>query len=479
MPDLYALPLSLAEFTTWYTHGVNRVLAARLVPLEEKMDSAAIIREHAASSLPSYDDDFEAFFAHVQIDRPLVLQEMRGGFVLPAAIDVPFECLLGVHPSTERSARMLPSRLPKGIAVGAPLFVTEATAEDERRARERARRGGRALLSIAGLAEHAARFEGLEPEVWHAIKLRDREVGFPVPKGSFVDNILNYDRHKPTYPRTPLGYAFDYGAVLTYGNTAASQEHVAVAKDLSAALSTLVRSGVQEPWERYDDLRPHLDRATALTDDRFPAASCVAFFQLQDEIRETGGIGDSFDGLIRQMTKLRLDAELALALFLVGHFFGFSRFADSYYADVRERRVGRTAVELEPDIPKEIVSTDHAGRSRRTEADPSLFDKGSVRDGNGAVQAETLTDAATLDPRGGGKSALLKEDVGVLVHMIRAAVAVHGVNHRLPWEEAEMVVAGVFKTKRYEDVRLRLVEARDRAKEQGILSVQDEDLILA
>ena len=451
MVDLYAVPLSLSELTSWYSDGVARLLAARLVPLSAGGEAPGTNGESAARALPGYTDDFEVLYAVVACNGPLSIFEATGGQVIPATLEVRFEDVVRFHAATERGAQMLPSRVPPSVSVEGPLFAAEGRAEDTRRLRARADRGGRALLVIAGGSDDEAPGGEAADGIWNAISLRDREVGFPVRGGTFVDNLVNYDRHDPDFPRTSIGFVYDYGKIAFRSPPAVGEELREALKGMRAVLDKIVRDGETDVWQNYDRLARHFDRITALTDPSLPTAAALAFLQLREGVQRDGHLGDHLDFVVRPMRDAGLGTELGLALYLTGAFFGFPTFAQDYYAEVHS-----PAGAAPPSSP---ASSRYEPTVERVQA--GFFDEPSERE-------SALDPDVVLRERGSGAAGLKQTPLDEIARMIVATLERDGPEGGMSFDDIQRVITSdIYDTTRGTKIKEHLQRGLDLALANG------------
>lgn len=440
MSDIYVIPLSLAELQTWYIEGTARILAARLVPIGSGYEAHEDVQKYAAAMLPMYSDDFEVLFGVINHSEPFCVQEVRKQRSFSVSIDVAFERLLSVHPATKRAQELLPNRLPSGIILGEQLFATASEVEDDRRVRQRADRGGRALLTIASLDQDPVYPITHEQSsaVVGAARLRDQEPGFPLVGKSFIENLLNYDRTKREFPRSPLGFVFDYGFVARRYQGQTPPNLSFALDELVKVLAPIAKQSNAESWlQHYERLQSHLNAVTEGTDADFPAVACIAFLQMQASLREDGSLVECLYDLQRDMLGRDLKRELQLALYMTGAFFGFPDFSDLYYAEMNDRK----------HPPK---------RAKRGKLAPE------------PEPAVNRVENGLLAFRGGNKKALMAEPTEQLSQMIAAAVRENG--GEMESMAAAKRVADIFSAKVQGDVEKRLIEAEDNALEIGLLT---------
>jgi len=324
----YLLSLSYDEFTTWYRLGTKRVPSSRLLKVKVR-GGAEVVRDGALvrrvmDALPDHEDDWQVLLVLLEgLER-----KPRG------PVETEFSKVEAIFPLSERGRRLLGTRLDAHVRLEQPLFEEAFAAEDERRHRELAFRGGRALLECFGLKKYTAKFDRLHDEVWQAAKLRHRETSFPVQNGSFIANLFCYDRHEVRYPRTSMGFAHDLGKVVLEHSSGGTAVRDVLTKYKTEALSG---RDAQEWVANLSLLQPHFREIERFTGE-YSGIACVAFLEMQERLRAEPSVRN----LEALCDLLRGDYErdLALALWLAGVFFDFTPFASEYYQRVRAPFVG-------------------------------------------------------------------------------------------------------------------------------------------
>lgn len=323
----YLLPLHYNEFLTWYRLGSNRVLSARLIPVECSADGHPMMNDvttaQVVDALPAYEDDWEVLVV-------LLSHETEGGE--PEASYVAYDALdiQAVYPISRRGQRMASNRLESQVYVHEPLCEEAAAAREKMNHRALAFRGGNAVLAYFDLAHHSKSLEQYKDKVWDAIQKRHEETPFPVQDGTFIDNLLCYDRRNPRYPQGDIGFAFDLGKVII--------EHCGPDPDFSL-LQRYREEGLDvrpddKLWENLTYFQDHLNIIQEELDIAYRPVGCIAFLQMQEYLRQHFTLS-SIEGVHEQLMRLELEDELAFALWLTGCFYDFTPFAPEYYERIK------------------------------------------------------------------------------------------------------------------------------------------------
>lgn len=320
----YLLPLHYNEFLTWYRLGSNRILRARLIPVERSPDGSLLMddrtTEQVVGALPAYEDDWEVLV--VLLSHGPAGRDHEIPYVAYNAKD-----MRAVYPISTRGQRMVSNRLVGQAFVHAPLCEEAVAAREEKNHRALAFRGGNAALAYFGLTRHSERLEQFEDEVWQAIRKRHQETPFPVEDGTFMDNLVCYDRRDPRYPQGDLGFAFDLGKIIL--------EHHGANEKVKQILRPFRQEGLNELaddklWDNLAHLLPYLHHIQESVDIDYPLVGCIAFLQMQELLRHNLSL-TAIEGVHEQLMARESEPEVAFALWLTGCFYDFTPFAQEYY----------------------------------------------------------------------------------------------------------------------------------------------------
>jgi len=358
--DYFLVPLTFYEFLDWYNRRTRSFVGLRFIPVDLEPTSNTIEidpawKERLIRSIPAYDEDFQALIALVLTEKPKKYQNLEEistgeGRKAPVYADVPIEQLQGLYPITTRGKRLLQSRISSGVKLGLPLFEKDIRAKEGNRTRRIAYLGGDALLEHYCLNDGIAfekQVEPLKEDIWEAV---DRKVNggvSQVESSSFLLNLIVYDRHdKPDFPHTQLGYVYDYFAVvnevLRKSVDARRQREIVddVLRPIRVELDTLrgsvdlVSDVIGGPLaSHFRKIReiPEIDAET------YPPLACILFLSLRDELRQSDALSQtSADAWVETLRNENKEYELAVGLWMVGAFFGFSKFAEDYYIESLE-----------------------------------------------------------------------------------------------------------------------------------------------
>jgi len=356
--DYFLVPLTFYEFLDWYNRGNRSFVGLRFIPVHLETASSTIEvdqawKERLIRSIPEYDEDFQVLIALVRTNRKKYedIEEKSTGKTrrAPAYTEVPIDQLQGLYPISARGKRLLQSRISSEVVLGDPLFEEDIREKERRRARRMAYQGGDALLEYYCLTESITKreIEPLKEEIWNAVDRKVNKKESEVESSSFVLNLVVYDRYdKPDFPRTQLGYVYDYFSVVNevVRKSVEPDRRKEIVNDVLRPIR-LELDKLRGSVELVSDiiggpLRTHFKNVKEIGEvdaERYPPWACVLFLSLREELRQNDALGQtSTDAWVETLRKEGREYDLAVGLWMVGAFFGLSKFADEYYAESLE-----------------------------------------------------------------------------------------------------------------------------------------------
>lgn len=349
MPNYYLLPITHTDFLDWYNRRHKAYSALKFIPAVVKEGEADMPKgweRVLLETLPDYEEDFQVLVALLDVERERKYREDKTiGERVPACQSIDICDIQRLYPITQRGARMLEVRLPPNVTLGPPIFEDAIRAQEQECLRNQQRAGGDVLLEMFDLKMHEGEVEPLKEEILDAVHAKITRQN-ERPPSTLLEAVIRYDRQdKPSFPTTPIGTLLDYLEILKvhlrrwYKNTGTSKETGEQIRDLfkkaGKASRNMGRDG--NPYEAINDdvlsaSFRELDNITDLDFDRCPPKAAILYLDIRGQLREDDSL---------QHTTLRHWAEtlkaagehrsLAIGLWTVGAFFGFSTFADAYY----------------------------------------------------------------------------------------------------------------------------------------------------
>lgn len=336
----YLLPLTNNEFLLWYRRSELKIMKFRLIPIVDvdfASDASTLdkVAARVVEAMPDYDEDYEVVIARVEdISRvpPYYFDEGK-----PAFINISIHNLDCVYPITERGKRLLQGRVDSNIKLADPIFESYVNASVQRRQSSLSLLGGAALLKIAGLdiAKYQDTIRLLERDALSGVSRNSRGEEFPLD-GTLIENLLCYSRHE-VMPTTDIGYFYDFGVIVS--KLYLDNDDIAKLLDQYRSCLKEITNKNKKKSAKIDYFLEKGNDVTSLFDTAFniqlSAASIIIFLKLQSELYQHQNLDKtSFKELVANLVQVR-ERDIALALWLVGVFFGFEFFCANYYEAIQ------------------------------------------------------------------------------------------------------------------------------------------------
>jgi len=226
---------------------------------------------------------------------------------------------------------LLQGRVDSNIKLAKPIFESYVNASVQRRQSSLSLLGGAALLKIARLdiAKYQDTIKLLEHDALSGASRSTRGEQFPLD-GTLIENLLCYSRHE-VMPTTDIGYFYDFGVIVSK----LYSDNDDMANFLDKYRSRLKEITHEKKSAKLYYLLEKADDVTSLFDTalkiELSAASIIIFLKLQSELYQHQDLNKTrFKELVANLVKVR-ERDIALALWLVGVFFGFEFFCANYY----------------------------------------------------------------------------------------------------------------------------------------------------
>lgn len=241
------------------------------------------------------------------------------------SVEFSFEDAIATYALTEHDQYVLKSRLGKIAKLSKNLLIDEKIIENWKfeLSEEKSLQGAKSLLKIyQGQNYQFDDDEVQRRSLLQAISLKNNERTSPINNGSYLDNLICYSRSDPTQ-NDDFGFFCDAGRVLRY------------------FLGEKPRKDVTDPCripnpsfaERVND--KEFDKVKSGFDEKakMPGAlvSSLVFLRLSHEIREHNQSLNR-EWLRNCLGPIHDQASVARGVWWCGGFWGFTQFAEEYYA---------------------------------------------------------------------------------------------------------------------------------------------------
>lgn len=338
----YLLPLSYNEFLLWYRRSELKVMKFRLIPVfnVDFANNASNLDKVAArvmEAMPNFDEDYEVLIAQVEDISSLAPYNFDES--KPAFINISIESLDCVYPITERGKRLLQGRIDNSINLAEPIFERYINASVQRQQSSLSLLGGTALLKIAGLDvnKYQDTIKLLANEALSGVSRNGSGEKFPLNGATLIENLLCYSRHDPI-PNTDIGYFHDFGIIVKLYSD--KNDIVQLLDSYRSCLKEIVdKNKNKNKKAKFDSLLKKTDDVISSFDTalemKLSVASIIIFLKLQSELYKHQDLNKtSFNELIATLAQTR-ERDIALALWLVGVYFGFEYFCTNYYEAIQ------------------------------------------------------------------------------------------------------------------------------------------------
>lgn len=205
MKTSYIISVTYSEFMAWYASGELRLRRNRLieVPLDEsgKPTPDQLRVQTIMDQMPYVDLEDEHTILIVQLDKGISdnhdeIPSKTGG--LRAITYLPFHCIQGLFPLTQRGSNILMSRLDNCyVKLNKPLFGEQASHLWEQLSKRISLRGASALVSII-VANSDFEPKDFEDIASKALNLANHSKEFPLNSHGLLASVFGYDRQSPS-----------------------------------------------------------------------------------------------------------------------------------------------------------------------------------------------------------------------------------------------------------------------------------------
>ncbi len=328
--------MTLNEFILFYKRSILKVMKFRLIKFVDIISDE--IGSRVVEGLPSYDEDYEVIIALLSINgslEPLYhFDDNKPSYTL-----ISIDSLRSIYPITKRGERLLQGRLDDEIYVSPPKFESYVYHAQALQERDSCLKGGAALLKIASIDinKYQSDISLLENDVLLAAKARFDGVQYPIDDATILENLICYARSK-SMVTNDFSYLIDFGLItkLFADKGVISDEVIA---NYRSCLSEIKKTADSETLLYFLNQEQLVNLLKSFSDAlnlNFPIASIFIFLKLQHELYENSNLDKtSFHGLVSDFRVPEREAELAIALWILGACFGFEFFATNYYQSVK------------------------------------------------------------------------------------------------------------------------------------------------
>ena len=327
---IYLLIIYLNELHLWLKIGSKKINKKQLLKASYKkgqISQTKAFNDKIRNLLPEYDDDFEIVIIEIPQERISNLFKKKSEF------NIDFKYISKIFPISSRGKSLLHGKIDDRIILQEPIFPEIFNELAREKEKTLSIRGADALIEIFNFSKYKNQFLKYSGVVDEALLLRESNNEKINREKPIIFNLVLYDRSKP-FPNNELGYFYDLGTLLRlYEN-----DDEVIRNTIREYAGSLDKFKNISSYSKFDSMINELHNSELIkkleeiVKENVLVAS-ILFLLLRGDIRESNDLEKShlFDIVSNEFLTVHYDKELALALWLIGYFFGFEMVADLYY----------------------------------------------------------------------------------------------------------------------------------------------------
>lgn len=346
------LSVTLQELSVWQRLGVLRVLGVRLIPVVLNGEVPIIDAETEAAireRMPDYEEDFEVLHTMVDLDPSQALFTARVLGWQVSAVEIGVESVRRLFAISKRGLALLKGKVGPDTRVEGVLASTVAERRDKERASQMTLHGATAAVRLLDAEEPPHEVQSWLLEISRGHEAREKGAEWPIAGGSFIENLMSYDRREPKIDRlSDVGFVQDVAFVC--GRLTPIDERPTASPGVRDGDG--LRSAAKRLWGRLAEAKEdggaslcgllHRHRRELEDLEQFVDGSTIAavvFLKLRKACES--GTKEDVHRARRVVSELRqagFGREASIGAWLTGAFYGFKHFADSYHEYLSTRR---------------------------------------------------------------------------------------------------------------------------------------------
>ena len=326
---------NIFEFTSWYKFGYKFIPSEIIIDLAD----VKISGDELLHKTGFFEEEYEVFY--LEISEMLFLATNQSQFIS-------FHDVLSLIPLTEKGGKLLSTKIPD-FKISNAISFEIASKLIEARNRHLAINGGKRLIESFGLTS-CDLIEKYQDAFMLSLNKYFKDLNSE--QDSMLDNLIFYERSKP-YPLTDIGFLFDVGGIAKtrFNLTDADFKNKSLLKvneshkyeiieEVLALSAFLQGKHTERSWSKFineyslSDLLKKLSSDLSMVDsnEEINHILVVAFYlKFRYLIRNTSSLEDiQFTETIKTFLN-KVQTETTIALYLVGMFFGASKFKTLFY----------------------------------------------------------------------------------------------------------------------------------------------------
>ena len=373
----YLAPILRTQFNLFYRYGYTLIPSSQVIAFDGKIgiESKAKIIELFNSISPfEYDEEYLILHLDKEVDE------------LSSNIHFEIQNLISVYPLSKQAKVSIESKIDQRIKLEHPIFESILPTIEANIHKTEITKAIEALWVICNL-------EGNKEELLQAIGIENifqgvdfRKEGTKASKiiaGNYWNYLLAYDRFD-YFPNSILGYFYDAGQVFAYSKNHPTFEGSSLymfLQEINSSNPDIKFKEVIALLEGEEQVKGYISQTTDKKIKQYFVAPL--YLMLKDELRKAEDITQT--KLVKHINYLlEFGDNFKVAIILLGAFFGYKKFYDSYY-DKLELRFYKFIKQVTP--PKKVVKEEKKLEKIILDTKPELIDASNNKESESIVQA--------------------------------------------------------------------------------------------
>lgn len=243
------------------------------------------------------------------------------------------EDITAIYPLSQQAKTSIESKIDQRIRLEQPIFETILHLIETEIENKEVEKAISALWSICKIESPLEKYIaniGLE-NIFNGLEFRKQGTkASKIQNGSYWEYLIAYDRFD-YFPNSTLGYFYDAGQIFAFSKGHSTFEGSGIhnfLEKLNSANPIAKLPDIYKFLETEEQLKGYVSQTT--TSDIKQYIVAPLYLMLRDEIRKSDDISQT--KLFRNLDYLKIfEDSFNYAVILLGAFFGFRKFYDSYY----------------------------------------------------------------------------------------------------------------------------------------------------
>ena len=359
----YLAPILRAQFNLFYRYGYTLIPSSQVVEFDGKINDEAkakIIELFKSLSPFEYDEEY------------LILHLDKEANESSSNIHFEIQNLISVYPLSKQAKVSIESKIDQRIKLEQPIFeiiLPKIEANIHKTEITKAIDALWLICNLEGSKDELLQAIGIE-NIFQGVEFRKEGTkASKIKEGNYWSYLLAYDRFD-YFPNSILGYFYDAGQVFAYSKNRPTFEGSELYKFLQKINSTNPDIKFKEAIALLEGEEQGKNYISQTTDNKIKQYFVAPIYlMLKDELRNAEDINQT--KLVKHINYLlEFGDNFKAAVILLGAFFGYKKFYDSYY-DKLELRFYKFRKQATP--PKEIEKEEQKVEEAVLETKPELI----------------------------------------------------------------------------------------------------------